>query len=715
MARVSPALTNFTGGELTPRLDGRTDFDKYGNGCRRLENQVSLPWGPAERLPGKRFICETKLSAKRSRHIPFEFSTIQAYMIEAGDGYFRFYKDRGRIVTAGVAAYNGGTAYVPGNLAVSGGVTYYCIAATTGNAPPNATYWYAQVGTIFEVPSPYLEAELAALKWTQSDDILYLFHPNHQVRKLSRSGHLAWTIAPIDWVDGPYLDENTTATTLTPSAATGAGITVTASAVTGINDGRGFLATDIGRLIRAKTGAVWGYVKVTAWTDSLHVTADVKTTLTDTSAKSAWRLGLWSDTTGYPVHATFHEERFVAGGAAVRPQRFDGTKTGDFENMTPGTADNDPISYNIGSNQVNAIRALASNDRDLMVLTAGGPFRCFATGALTPTNITVRRAGRDRCADLMPLDTSSGILYVQSQARKLRELVFAFEIDGYRTPDLSRLAEHITAGGIVDLAYQAEPYSLVWAARGDGALLGLTYLREEKVTAWHRHPPALTIAGAGAVESVASIPGDGTDELWLIVKRTIGGATKRYVELLDPFPELDAAPADLFYVDCGLTYDGAPATVISGADHLEGETVQILADGAEHPTKTVTGGAVTLDYAASVVQLGLGYASTIQPMRLEAGAQDGTAQGKKKRIDRVTVRLLRSLGMKLGRSETTLDDIPFRSTSDPMDAAPPLFSGDKEIVFRGDYETDGDVLIRQDRPLPLTVLSLYPRVATNDG
>ena len=189
----------------------------------------------------------------------------------------------------------------------------------------------------------------------------------------------------------------------------------------------------------------------------------------------------------------------------------------------------------------------------------------------------------------------------------------------------------------------------------------------------------------------------------------------RYVEFMeDPF-RADLAQADSFFVDSGLTYEGSPITTVTGLNHLEGEAVDILADGAVHPSKTVSGGQVTLDYPAATIQAGLGYVSKIETMRIEAGSQGGTAQGKTKRIHAVILRFWRSLGVKVGPSSDKLDVLPFRSSADPMGEPPPLFTGDKKIRFRGGYGREGRMVIQQDQPLPLTVIALIPQLSTFDA
>ncbi len=776
MARSTPIINSFAGGEISPQLDARSDIQWYRSSCRRLENMIPRAQGGALRRGGTRYIAEVRDSAKRTALLPFEFSTQQAYVIEAGDLYFRFYKDKGQIL--------------------SGGVPY-------------------------EVASPYALAELfdadgrLRLKYTQSADVLYLVHPRYAPRKLSRTGHTAWTLTTIEFVDGPWLDENTMATTLVASAGSGS-VTVTASAATGLNDNAGFKATDIGRLLRLRNGAGWSWLRITGFSDTTHVTAEVKGGTAPTAATAAWQMGLWSDSTGWPACVMFFEERLIFGGAALRPNRWDGSKSGDFENFTPGGDDDNAVAFTIASDQVNAIRWLAPANR-LILGTLGAEFAAGGGSgdSITPSTVNVRLQTRHGVADMMPaLVGSNAILFVQRQGRKLREIAFSFEADGYVSEDMTVRAEHLTRGGLVQLAWQQEPFGILWAVRADGRLLGFTYLRSQLVTAWHQHP----LADCGAAEALASIPGvgasipgGGDDQLWLIARRIVNGQTKRYVELLEP-PLADTAdPLDAFYVDAGLTFDGkvaatltpgAGATLagatgigftagsavftsgdigreiryrvaddpqanppvaavearavitgytsptlvsatilgafpglatiaadawrlsvaqISGLDHLTGRTVQILTDGAVHPPRLVTGGSVTLDYPATRVHAGLGYASSLLPVRFEAGAAEGTAQGKKKRVSKVTLRLHRSLGCKVGRPGSSqngadhLDELPFRDYGGLMDTPPPLFTGDKDVTFRGNYDTAGDVLIVQDQPLPLTVLAAMPVLSVAEG
>lgn len=570
---------------------------------------------------------------------------------------------------------------------------------------------------VYQIESPYQEADLPGLRWVQSADVLYLDHAGYAPRKVNRFGNSHWTLEQVDFIDGPYLDQNTeTGWTLAPSATTGS-ITVTAA---GFPAGQEpFAATDAGRLVRIKHSTTWGYAKVTGFTSATLVDAEVVNDFGGTGASSEWQLGLWSETTGYPsAWPIFHQERLGHGGQAVLPDRFDLSRSGDFENMTPGADADDAIARRLASDQVNAIKWLVSKTQ-LFIGTLARTYRAVGdelNAALTPAAVDAKPMIRHGSADLKPTEIGKTANFVDRHGRRIFEVFFSPADDDFNDEDILARAEHLTSRTrtLVDWAYQEMPYRCIWAVRSDGLLLGCTRLRGQQVLAWHRHPLGGSAAGAAEVESVSVIPGDGADEVWLIVKRTIDGQVKRTIEIIGDEFDADTEQADAFFVDSGLTYDGAPVTAISGAGHLEGETVQILVDGRVHPDQVVVSGQVTLDYAGSKVHLGLGSVARLKPVRLEAGGLLGTAQGQLKRIHEVTVRLYRSLGFKIGRDEDHLEQQPFGKSGDPMDAPAPLFSGDWPVSFAGDWENEGNILIVQDQPLPLTVVALMPKMKNID-
>ena len=754
MAKITAAKQNFTSGEITPRLTGRTDLGRYDNAAQLIENFLVQPHGGLGRRPGTKFIREVKTSSAQTRLIPFQFNVEQAYILEFGNTYFRVYKDGGIVVSS---------------------------------------------GSPVEFTTPYTTAQLDQIKFAQTADVMYIAHPSHAPRKITRTSHTAWTINEVVLQRGAMLDQNLTTTTLTANGRTSS-VTITASADT-------FVSTDVGRLVKLHKG----FAKITAFSSATSVTATVqeledgrselmptyaastlsfhegdpsstglehndriedsagnfitqgfengmKITISGTSSNNAsgklivdvtdtvitlapgidlanegagssftltgdliadsnFSLGAFSDTTGFPAAVAFYEQRLVLAGTSNQPQTIFFSQSGDFENFERGTNADDGLVYTIGSNEVNVIRYLASG-RQLIVGTSGGEFIVRASGfdePLKPDNTQIKQQTTYGSADIQPMQVGNATLFLQRAKRKLRELIFSNESDSYVAPDMTILAEHITEGGITAFAYQQEPDSVVWTVRTDGVLSCMTYRREEQVVAWHRHIIGGVFgSGTAVVESIAVIPGDlDEDEVYLIVKRTIGGATKRYVERMSGF-DFGSDITNAFFVDSGLTYSGSAATSISGLDHLEGQTVSVLADGSLHPDVTVSSGAVTLQRSVTKAHIGLPFTSKVETLRIDGGSALGSSQGKIKRISEVTIRLFRSVGLKVGTSSSELDIVPFRDSGDAMSTAIPLFTGDKTVEFRGGYDDDATIVIQQDQPLPMTILAIFPTVSVFD-
>jgi hypothetical protein len=757
MARVSTALTNFTGGQLSDRMEGRTDFQKYFSGCKTLENFIVQPHGSVTRRPGTTFVSEVKTSSLKTRLIPFEFSTEQSYALEFGNNYIRFYKDNGAVLEAnktitGITKANPGVVtsaahgYSNGDTVVITGVVgmtqvnnkrfkVASVATNTfqlqdidGNNVNTTSYTTYTSGGIanrvYTLTTTYLTADLFEIKYAQSADVMYLCHPDYSVKKLSRTGHTSWTITEVDFTDGPYLDDNITTTTFGMSSHTvGTGRTLTASAVTGINNNTGFQSTDVGRLFTFRDG----YGEITAITSTTVVTATILKDMGSSSTTTDWALGAFSDTTGHPSCVTFYEQRLVFAGTSDQPQTLFFSRSGDYENMHEnrgGTvAADDAMIYTIASNQVNVIQSLKAT-RTLIILTSGGEFtlNSDSTGtAVSPTNINIKKQSNYGASNIDALSVGNATLFVQRAKRKLRELAYNFDTDGYVAPDMTILAEDVTLSGLDELTYQQEPHSIIWGIRGDGVLVGLTYQRSEQVVAWHQHKLGGSFGSTthGIVESVISISGNSynrtdEDQIWVIVKRTINGTTRRYVEYFTPF-QFDSSLTQFQFVDSALAYSGSATSTLTGLDHLEAQSIRVIANGATHPDKTVSSGSITLDRTTTAAKVGLAYTSTLQTMRLDVGSQDGTSQGKTKRIFDVTLRFYETVGAKVGPDLNNLEEIPFRSSAASMDVAVPLFTGDKKIEFRGNFETDGYLFVVQDQALPMTLLSLYPRLITNDG
>jgi hypothetical protein len=803
MARVSTIVTNFQAGELSPRLEGRIDLQKYSSGAQKLENMLVFPQGGITRRPGTKYAGTSKDGGK-VRLIPFEFSDEQAYVLEFGANYIRYFKDGG-ILTEATETISGATQANPVVLTITGtslangdrifvkdvaGMVElnnreFTVANKTTNtielSGVDGTGFTAYTsggtaGKIVEDTTTYTEAQVFELNFVQSADVLYLVHKDHEPAKLTRTTATSFTLTDIDFIDGPWLDENTTSTTMYASAATGTGLTITASADV-------FSSDDVGRYIRFReileiehdewaastsyvnnatvrydghvyknvTGSTqtsgntppvhlsgtetygtisWeylhdehGHVRITGFTSATVVTADVhedqygNSRLPDSSvgsgnANTRWSLGAYGGDQGYPRAVAFYEERLYFAGTTGQPQTIFGSKTADFENMTPGTNDDDAINITIASGQVNVIRHMIPG-RFLQIMTTSSEFTLSGgtgTQPVTPTSVNVLRETTFGSGDVRPLRAGASTIMVQKGLEKVKEVTFDLDTDGLVGRDLTILAEHLTRGGVTDMVWQQEPELVLWFVHSDGTLVGLSYDPQNQTIGWHTHP----MGNSGIVESITAIPSGAEDQVYLSVKRTINSATVRHVVFMENI-YFGTDVADAFYVDSGLTYDSSATTTISGLNHLEGETVQILADGSAHPDKVVSGGVVTLDRSASTVHVGYSYDSKMQTLRLEAGADDGVSQGKIKRIHGVTVRFIDTVGAEVGPDEDGLDRIPFRDSSMAMDEAVPMFDGDKEITFPSGYDNDARVFVRQTQPLPMTILAVMRRSNTFDA
>lgn len=898
MAGTRFIQTNFTAGEWTDRLEGRVDLSKYANALYRLENFIIDPRGPACYRPGFRYIAGTKTNAKASRLMRFEFSTTQAYILEFGDYYIRFYRNQAQIQLT-YAAWVTTTAYTLGALVTSGGSRYRCIVAHTAGVFATdlaAAKWVLTAGATdlaYEIPSPYAEADVASIKFCQSADVLYLFHASYAPRKLSRAGHTSWTLATINFRSPAVKEQGIKpVATLTLGAVTGSGIVFTAGAAVfqtgdvnriitsgagrasivgftsttvvtcdiiddfsavgpiasqswsllgspvgsvtpsikapvggicditssgasetftsllttdaddnwiasgsgtdeyyivntatffpaakpskvyedavelvegtlgslgikqwawGDNDALGydtiyirlsdgtdpdtkspvilpdadyvksgavvatanlFRAADVGKYIRVHGGLI----KITAYASAASVSGEIIKELDAVTATTNWTLesDVWNATNGYPSCGTFFEERLCLAGSSTYPETVWGSCVGDYENFTPGVDAADSFEFTLAGRQVNVIQWLEPREY-LIIGTAGAEWRLGPedTGdALTPLNVVAKQQTSFGCYNMMPETIGTATLFLQRAGKKVREFSYQWESDGYVAPDLTILAEHITAAGIRGMAYQQEPASILWAFDADGALIAMTYLRDQDVVGWHQHP-----MGTAEVESLACIPGTGYDELWAIIKRTVNGATVRYIEMMEEVFDDTAADyitnkgLNAFFVDSGITYNGASTTTITGLTHLEGETVAILADGNIQANKVVAAGQITLSLAASVVHVGLAYTGLMQPMRLDAALKDGSAQGRLKKLHEVYVRVYRSGTFKVGRDIDHLDVVIDRERVITLGAPYDLFTGDLPVGYDDSWESDARVMIVQDKPMPLTVVAIMPEVS----
>lgn len=613
---VAPLQGHFDGGEVSPLLYGRVDSERYKSSLALCKNWIPTLQGGLTRRVGTNYVATVKTSANKTRLIPFEFSTTQAYMLEFGAGYIRFYANYGQVLKSGVP---------------------------------------------YEITTPYQQADLFQLKFTQSADVLYIVHPKYPPMKLERYSSTNWQLVTIPFLDGPYQSINTTQITFTPSAASGNGVTLTigpTQTITGCaNNGSGLIrvtvgnhgwatgqtltisgvvgtteANDtwiittvdrdhfdlttsgttgnpsafvhayvsggslypvglanpfrniitpaaIGAPIRLEHGTKWGWAIITAASGNT-LTVDVQTAFNGTTATTSWAMGLWQGYAfgvglNYPSTVCFHEDRLAFTGTPSNPQRVDLSNTGDYENFAPTALDgtvlaSNALSFSLNANDVNLNEWLNSDEKGLLAGSVSAEWVIRPSSiaeAMSPTNISAKRSSKWGSANIQTVQVGKATIYVQRGARKLREFMFYFDIDGYRSTDLTELAEHITGSGVIDMAYQSLPISVVWLVRNDGALLGMTYDRDmsQLRVGWHWHVLGGTSDAAGSppiVESIAVIPSpDGLrDDLWMIVQRYINGQLVRTVEYMEKIFEGIDQLRDAFFVDCGATYD-VPITV----------------------------------------------------------------------------------------------------------------------------------------------------------
>lgn len=818
MPRLSLHQTNFTAGELSPRMYGRTDIDRYNNAAKTLENAHPVIHGGAVRRAGTRFAQETKTSAKRSRVIEFIFSKDLAYMLEFGDYYVRMYS-------------------------------------------PNGVYLGVELVTL------YSEAMLADIDYAQGADTMFLFHPSVPPQRLRRFTNASWDLSAVPFTVQPFDEIGISpATTLTLSALTGT-VTATASA-------SAFLPSDVGRNIvalagigmitgytsatvvtvavsnaflslsltsgnwnmdvspqgfikptakdpagsvisvfgsvtraatltlTAKTGAItinasasvfvagdtgkilygdsgqvtltyvsatqctgttttdflllsypqgaWGIteslfrttddigkfirvngglLKLTAFVSASQATATIITAMSSIVASPplAWTLesSVWNAANGYPRTGTLHEQRLWCAGSTKYPQTIWGSRTALYYDFTKGTADSDACIFTISSDEINPISYLASN-RTMLIHTYGGELS-MAGGQekpITPTNVQIKPQTGYGSKIVRPLVVGKESIFVQRSGRKVRAMSYAFQIDGYQAPDLTVLAEHITAAGVVSMAYQQDPDQMLWLVLGDGALISCTLDRDQQVNGWARHYTE------GAFESVATIPIGTQDQIWVIVRRTVNGVTKRYVEYfdntfqpiypvaLDPLamPPLATVLTYGCTTDCSLVIDNATGqTTFTGLGFLEGKTVDIVADGSAMMPLVVTGGAITLPRPSKRTLIGLHFKSTIKLLTPEVGTGTGTAQGNSMSAREITMRFKDTLGAEVMDGEGRAQEVPFRHlTTGVLDKAPPLYSGLVRIEMLGWERGRSEISIIQNQPLPMQLLSVVRKLTVND-
>lgn len=584
----------FAAGELSPSASARTDIARYYTGLKLCRNFMVMPYGGVRNRAGTKFICEVADSAKLNRLLPFQFNDEQTYILQFSDLTMRVIKDGGQIV------------FGPGPFA----------------------------GLPYQVAMPYTQFDLAQINYTQSADLMTFAHPSYKPRELGRLAHDNWITSEISLAPRIAAPASATAT---PTAGTGVtqswryqvtavlddgnsldeSLPVTSNAVTVFADTAS--ATIVWPAVVGATyyivykdsagAGIYGFIgRATALTFTDRNITAVKT---DTPPNGN---DPFVGVNNYPGAVGYYQQRLAFAGSNANPQTVWMSKTGLFKNFgfSIPNKDDDAITFTIASKQVNRMRHLVGLD-SLLGLTSGGEWT-FSGGdtGLTAKTIQAKQKGYDGSSLVPPIVVGNNAVYLQARGSRVSSFGYSLEADGFVAGDLTLFSAHLFRGyTLTDVAYQKIPDSIVWYVRNDGKLLGLTYLPEQQLVGWHWHDTD------GFVESIACIPEGQEDALYMVVRRTINGVQKRYVERMATRQVLSIE--DAFFVDCGLTYDGrnaAPSqtmTLSGGSTWSYPEVVTMTAVG--HAPFTV--GSVGVHYSLKVSTTDSNEDVTTETVRVE--------------------------------------------------------------------------------------------------
>ena len=595
----------FSAGEISPEMFGRIDDAKYQQGAATMLNFIAKPQGPAQNRPGFAFVKEVKDSTKSTRLLSFTFNTVQTMIIEMGHQYFRFHTQGSTLQYTDGAAWNGSTNYVVGDIALYNGVNYYAKTAHSNSQPPNATNWYALPADMtYEIPSEYLDTDLFDVHYVQSADVMTLVHPNHPPKELRRLGATKWEVKLIDFgspiasptgvsvsaylppstatnadtkedhnyvvtaIAANLVDESSQSSTASVSNnifVTGAKNTITWNAVSGASRYR----------VYKDQGGIFGFIGETASTTIIdnNIGPDFSTTPPIYEND-------FVGTGNYPGAVSYFEQRRVFAGPNNSPQSIWMTKSGTESNMSFGLPirDDDRIEFRVAAREANTIRHIVPLTQ-LLLLTGSAEWRVTSVNsdAITPTSISVKPQSYVGANNTQPVIVNNSMVYAASRGGHVRELGYNWQANGFITGDLSLRATHLFDNFLIlDMALAKAPMPCVWFVNNQGKLLGLTYVPEQAIGAWHQHDTD------GLFESVATVSEGADDAVYCVIKRTINGATKRYIERMGT--RIYATQRDSFFVDSGSTYDGTntdtnqTVTISNGTNYTRGETVTVTAN-----------------------------------------------------------------------------------------------------------------------------------------
>jgi hypothetical protein len=750
---------NFTGGEQSPMLDARADLERFATSLSAMENFVVLPWGGAEKSPGSRFAHE---SLPNSKLIGFAASDADGYAIEFGtnvedtQGYARFFRDFGIVLNDANQVLRLNTPYLAADIPnlrgaqitdtmylVHGGRVHRLLHA-------DATHWNLREVTFKRGPFRDLNSFLgislfstAEPEYEPGDTIDINIHydngPNDffkfsedmvgsllLIRTDLNPAHKTWQPdAPgISEGDGAIWNNNTYICT----GAFGANTGVNPPTHTVYNERRwDGLTSDAshGRREWRFLHAGYGVARITEFVSEVKVMAEVTMHVPDDlhgldndGGTVVFAEGAWSDKYGWPRRVATHGGRLIFGATVSQPNTYWASAEDDYENFDEGKGlATDAFQRTLlGNNKIHAIEWFVSGTR-LAIGTTGDEFVIQGSAtreALTPENATTLPATDEGSAPIEPVKIGSPV-WVSPDHRRVHLMGYDFQSDDFEAPDLTEAAEHITGTGLVALAWQRVPYQVLWAAREDGALIGLTYRKAQNVLGWHRHPRN------GRVKSLCVVPNPNgkSQDLWLKVEHDLPTGTKTYVEALEHFfNRANLARTEpervtrAFFVECGSIYSGVPATVMGGLAYLEGLEVAILADGQVVPNQIVAQGKITLPHAASYVVAGRPYSGRLVSLRYDRDFDGGASSGRKRRVAAIALDLFATaLGINVADGESTHTEVVLPTAGMNMNLPVPLFTGITDAVpLPGNWDKQGRFSVISDLPLPATVRGFTPTI-----
>lgn len=442
----------------------------------------------------------------------------------------------------------------------------------------------------------------------------------------------------------------------------------------------------------------------------------------------SWRLGAWSETTGYPGVVAFHEQRIVWARTPEETQTLWFSKIDDYPNHAPSDVDStvtdeSAMTYTIASGRIDSINWLSSG-QVLLIGTESSEFQARAASSIqepiTPTNISITpQSGYGSKQYALPIQVGAAVIFVQKAGRKIREMTYSFEIDKHVSRDISVISEHIPRrlnSSIKQVTYQQEPHQTYWMIHEDGQCSIMTYEKDQDVIAWARMIFGGNFGGANPViESITSLPGDKQDYVYVIIKRTINGGTVRYIEKIteDFFPEGSVDEGDQWFLDGAIKQVTAGLTqTITGLNHLEGESVYTVSSNGSAWSytgpDTVAGGQITVSTVGTQHITGLLYSSTTKPMPFEAGGLVGTGQGKIKRFNRLDLRIWKGLEYEHGSDLSAMTARLLGTVA----SGGPLLSLDDSVLLQQGYDRQAQFYLRVVKPFAFTLLAIMPEGVT---